>query len=162
MPKNAINSKFALLLIIGIALMLIGIVYLKTTAHAPLPNDLPDTTATAAMAVPDTSLAPDVRPIVTDTVPPARPDTLERDPRPADEAGAEDGYWNGYYDGIAGRELTENDITSGFPTKRERNDYARAYTEGYHRGYAEGSNSRTGGSNSHTEGSSNRAADKIN
>lgn len=143
MPKNYINRKLAFLFIVVIGAILYGIVYLKNNAHVPDEDADADTTAERDnVAIPDTTIAPDLRPAVTDTVVATQPDSVGRDPRPADEAGAEDGYWNGYYDGVAGREMTEHDVSSSFPTREERDTYAINYTEGYSRGYEEGKRSK--------------------
>lgn len=138
--NNYRTAAFAIVMILAVAL----IVYMKTTTGNSGNTDgtgAPDSTS-LPMAVPDTTIAPDVMPSVADSVTPAVLDSLSRDPRPADEAGAEDGYWNGYYDGVAGKEAAEPDVTSNFPTRKEREIYAANYTDGYARGYAEGSSGK--------------------
>jgi hypothetical protein len=145
MKKEYLNRRPVILLLLLVALMLGAIVYLKNNAQIPVSGTLPVDDTLGNMAVPDTTSPADVSPLVGDTVVSAPADTKGRDPRPADEAGEEDGYWTGLYDGTAGRERSEADVESNFPTQRERDSYAASYAEGYRRGYEEGSRHRKRG-----------------
>ena len=130
----------ALLFFLAAVLLFGAIVLLKRGTGTRLPAAASDTVAPAAVARPDTSVTAEVKDIIAapDTVAAAPADSIGRDRRPADEAGAEDGYWDGYHDGIARREPDDGDVSSRFPTARERAAYAENYTENYHRGYREG------------------------
>lgn len=141
--KNINRGLATLLIVIALALVVV-IIFLKS--HAGSTNGEERTTAdTINMAVPDTSLTPDVRVAVApDSTATYQPDTLtvEPDTRPADEAGAEDGYWDGYHDGVAGKEQEHYDASSSFSRQQQRDTYAANYDESYHRGFAEGSRAR--------------------
>lgn len=94
------------------------------------------------VAVPDTTVSPEERPLVAAGEQTTATDSLAtmRDLRPADEAGAEDGYWDGYYDGAEGTGHHERyDEHSNFTSKNARRVYAENYAEGYQIGFAEGS-----------------------
>lgn len=144
MSKHNRTNPRAIIFVLVVILAAAFVVFMKTSTNNPFDRNSADGSAAAGdsaaapMAVPDTTISTDVMPIVSDSVAPAVLDSLSRDPRPADEAGAEDGYWNGYYDGVAGKEAAEPDVTSNFPTRAERDAYAANYTDGYARGYAEG------------------------
>ena len=142
MPKKPVNNRLVLLFVLIAVALIGGVVSLKILTGRT-DSEKSSTSSDSAggsgpVAVPDTSVVPGTLPVVPDTVI-APSDSVGRDPRPADEAGAEDGYWNGYYDGVAGKEMTENDVESKFPTAEQRKTYAENYAEGYARGYAEGS-----------------------
>ncbi len=142
MNKNKMNNRRdAMLLILAAVLITAIAIVLKILS----PKASPDAEPGAPMrptekpvAIPDTTLSPDVSSDAPDSVVPAIPDSIGIDRRPPDEAGAEDGYWNGLYDGIAGQEQTEHDVTSNFPTEEERRIYADNYRESYIQGYQEG------------------------
>lgn len=142
MAKKPVNNRLVLLFLLIAVALIGGVVSLKIMtgrSDSEKQGDSSDAVdSNGRVAVPDTSVAPGTLPVVPDTVT-APSDSVGRDPRPADEAGAEDGYWNGYYDGVAGKEMTENDVESNFPTPEQRKTYAENYAEGYARGYAEGS-----------------------
>lgn len=130
MKRQGINRKSALVFLLLFVATCAVILYFKAAS---------DKAAQGSAASPSIKNAgPMARPDIADTAHIAAPDTLERDPRPADEAGAEDGYWDGYYDGVAGKPMNEHDTSSNFPTSEERQTYASNYSEGYKRGYAEG------------------------
>lgn len=146
MNKSGNNRQKALLFLIFFVATCAAIFYFKTASDNPV-SDVGkgnDAAASGPMAKPDTTVSSDIRQDITDSVSIAAPDTLERDTRPADEAGAEDGYWDGYYDGTAGRPMNEHDTSSNFPTQKERQVYAENYSEGYKRGYAEGNTGKSG------------------
>lgn len=94
----------------------------------------------AQVAVPDTTVAPDVLSVSPDTVVTSvLPDTiLGKDPRDPFEAGYEDGYLNGCDDGAMGQEKATYDDSSTFHAPDDRADYARGYREGYTKGYDDG------------------------
>lgn len=143
MNKNTFeNRRGVALFLLAAALIVAVIIYFKTQApmaeHATPPNAVPQHEG-PTVAVPDTSLSPELGNDAPDSIVPAVPDSIGVDNRPPDEAGAEDGYWNGYHDGVAGVELTEHDVTSNFPTEEERRTYAENYREGYLQGFREGS-----------------------
>lgn len=142
--KKNINPRLALLLILVAVALVALIIFLKTRTGAANGQDGQDSTA-VNVAVPDTSLAPDVREVVApDSTVTSVPDTLsvEADTRPADEAGAEDGYWDGYHDGVAGTEQSRYDTSSNYNRPAQRDLYASNYEESYSRGYAEGSRAK--------------------
>lgn len=144
MPKKNISPRLALLLIFVAVALIALIIFLKTRTGAASGQDAADSTA-VNIAVPDTSLTPDVREVVApDSTVTYQPDTLsvEADTRPADEAGAEDGYWDGYHDGVAGTEQSRYDTSSSYNRQQQRDLYASNYEESYHRGYAEGSRAK--------------------
>lgn len=142
MPKRQVNNRLVLLFLLIAAALIGGVVSLKIlTGRTDSDGSAASSDSSGGngpVAVPDTSVAPGTLPAVPDTVT-APSDSVGRDPRPADEAGAEDGYWNGYYDGVAGKEMTQGDVESKFPTAEQRKVYAENYAEGYERGYEEGS-----------------------
>lgn len=136
------NRRGAALLLLGALLIIAVIIFLKTQTPQAQPSpQMPadSTTSKPSIAVPDTTLSPDVQEDTHDNVAPAAPDSIGADPRSPDEAGAEDGYWNGLYDGIAGQEQAGQDVTSNFPTEEERRIYAENYRESYIQGFREGS-----------------------
>lgn len=142
--KKNINPRLALLLILVAVALVALIIFLKTRTGAANGQGGQDSTA-VNVAVPDTSLAPDVREVVApDSTVTCQPDTLsvEADTRPADEAGAEDGYWDGYHDGVAGTEQSRYDTSSNYNRPAQRDLYATNYEESYSRGYAEGSRAK--------------------
>ena len=128
MSQNNISKRQVILYVVTAALIIAAIIALKiltgqpgTDDSLPLPDNVP-----ANIVRPDTTL--------TETA-----DLVGRDTRQAAEAGAEDGYWNGYHDGAAGNDdRNEYDETSDFPTEAERARYAENYREGYERGFREG------------------------
>lgn len=95
------------------------------------------------VAVPDTTLPSSVK---SDSVAyggnaaQLLPDSLlvEKDRRPAYEAGYEDGYLAGLDDGAASAPQASYDETSTFPTAAERSRYAEGYREGYAEGFENG------------------------
>ena len=95
------------LFIVGCLLVVCGIVYMKRTStgqkllSAPLPSD----TASRHIAIPDTTIAPDLLPPTADSLDfSVLPDTLlGKDKRDPYEAGYEDGYGAGCDDGAAER-----------------------------------------------------------
>lgn len=140
MKRQGINRKSALVFLLLFVATCAVILYFKAASDKAAQGSAanPSLKNVGPMARPDTTVTSDVRSDIADTAHIAAPDTLERDPRPADEAGAEDGYWDGYYDGVAGKPMNEHDTSSNFPTSEERQTYASNYSEGYKRGYAEG------------------------
>ena len=138
--ENLTRLALAFLIIIP---AITAIIYLKSNAGEE-PDNATNSTRTATkkgqIAVPDTTIAPEERPIVSAGEKIARPDSAkaERDLRSAAEAGAEDGYWDGYYDGAEGAgQNGRYDETGDFITATAREAYARNYREGYENGYKE-------------------------
>ncbi len=143
MQNSSQNRLPAVLIIIAAVLTVAAIIFFKSSTPKPVGSDSGNSKSSGPVAVPDTSLAKDAAiPTPADTFAAAPTDSIGRDRRPADEAGAEDGYWAGYYDGVDGVERAENDLVSTFPSARERQAYADNYKEGYARGYEEGRASR--------------------
>ncbi len=140
MAQNNPNRKTTIIIVLFTIALLSVTLYLKIGTDTSREAENPmDTRATPAIAVPDTTTPPEAKEFSEpETSAPAPADSIERDPRPADEAGAEDGYWNGYYDGTARRKPSPDDVSSTFPTRNEREIYAKNYTEGYRKGYEEG------------------------
>ena len=90
------------------------------------------------VAVPDTSTTVEYTSIVEDTtVYVAASDSVGVDTRPAMEAGDEDGYWDGWYDGAEKKEKQRYDESSAFASKEDKATYAKYYREGYEKGYKE-------------------------
>jgi len=147
--KKNTPSRLQTFLVIGCCLLcIVGIVFLKRASDTRSPayakalskamqaEEKADSVRN--MAVPDTVGDASVLPIVTETLPPALPDSVGKDMRPASNAGHEDGYLAGMYDGKQGAHLAGFDDTNTFPTEAEQKAYADAYHEGYEHGYAEG------------------------
>lgn len=141
MSQNNISKRQVILYVVTAALIIAAIIALKiltgqpgTDDSLPLPDNVP-----ANIVRPDTTLTETPMPEQPDTTATATTDLVGRDTRQAAEAGAEDGYWNGYHDGAAGNDdRNEYDETSDFPTEAERARYAENYREGYERGFREG------------------------
>lgn len=118
-----------------------GIIFLKRTSveqrgHSSGWNNAPS----AQVAVPDTTVSPDVLPVTPDTVAPSvLPDTiLGKDTRDPFEAGYEDGYLSGCDDGAMEQEQASYDDSNTFRSATARQEYVRGYREGYAKGYDDG------------------------
>ena len=135
------NRWRAVSIVLFCLLVVIGIIYMK---HASGEQKLlvPSGTSDTAhqVAVPDTTIAPEVMPQTSDTVQPTQlPDTiLGRDTRSPYEAGYDDGYAAGCDDGAAKADHATYDETNNFATKPEQQNYVRGYREGYAKGYDNG------------------------
>lgn len=141
MSQNNISKKQVILYAVTATLIIAAIIALKIRTGQSASGDCPSPgkAVPANIARPDTTLTETAIPEQPDTTPAAATDLVGRDTRQAAEAGAEDGYWNGYHDGAAGNDdRNEYDETSDFPTAAERTRYAENYREGYERGYREG------------------------
>lgn len=140
MSQNNLHKRQVILFAATMAIIITVIISLKIlTSQSSAPN-IPQRSIPAKdnIATPDTTTSETTIPDISDTTIQAASELVGRDTRPADEAGAEDGYWNGYHDGATGGTRNEYDDTSDFPTAAERSTYAENYHEGYERGYREG------------------------
>lgn len=141
MSQNNISKRQAILFAVTMAIIIAAIIALKILTGPAETNDgdAKEADVPANVVKPDTTLTEAPLPEQPDTAARSTDDMVGRDSRQAAEAGAEDGYWNGYHDGAAGNEThTEYDETSDFPTEAERARYAENYREGYERGFKEG------------------------
>jgi len=139
--NNGAMRHFIWAIVVGIA-MTVVIVFSKSASTA---NEVAAPAVPAGnpeMAVPDTTISPDVLPAEPETILVAMPDTIGKDKRPAAEAGYEDGYLSGMDDGATGNERATYDETNSFPTQRERDAYVENYRKGYADGLEDGKNGR--------------------
>lgn len=139
-PKSP-NRWRAVSIVLFCLLVVIGIIYMKHSSGEQkllVPSGTSDTAH--QVAVPDTTIAPEVMPQTSDTVQPTQlPDTiLGRDTRSPYEAGYDDGYAAGCDDGAAKADHATYDETNNFATKPEQQNYVRGYREGYAKGYDNG------------------------
>lgn len=134
----ALFVLFCLLIVGGIIFMKRSSTEQRTTNQ---PNSSPD--SHGQMAVPDTTVSPDVLPVTPETVVTyVLADTLlGKDKRDPYEAGYEDGYLNGCDDGATGNEKASFDESNNFRNKKDRDAYVKGYNEGYEKGVEDG---RTG------------------
>ena len=135
------NRWRAVSIVLFCLLVVIGIIYMKHSSGEQkllVPSGTSDTAH--QVAVPDTTIAPEVMPQTSATVQPTQlPDTiLGRDPRSPYEAGYDDGYAAGCVDGAAKADHATYDETNNFATKPEQQNYVRGYREGYAKGYDNG------------------------
>ena len=135
------NRWRAVSIVLFCLLVVIGIIYMKHSSGEQkllVPSGTSDTAH--QVAVPDTTIAPEVMPLYSDTVQPTQlPDTiLGRDTRSPYEAGYDDGYAAGCDDGAAKADHATYDETNNFATKPEQQNYVRGYREGYAKGYDNG------------------------
>lgn len=142
------------LLIIGLPTLaliaIIGFMKLKSDEHMPAsvlaavkaPTSsaptVPEDTAKAPIAIPDTTIDQTILPVIPDTLPAAPPDSVGVDERSPLTAGHEDGHLAGAYDRGAGNEYgISYDDTNTYPTPAEQHAYSDGYREGYAVGYRE-------------------------
>lgn len=135
------NRWRAVSIVLFCLLVVIGIIYMKHSSGEQkllVPSGASDTAH--QVAVPDTTIAPEVMLQTSDTVQPTQlPDTiLGRDIRSPYEAGYDDGYAAGCDDGAAKADHATYDETNNFATKPEQQNYVRGYREGYAKGYDNG------------------------
>ena len=135
------NRWRAVSIVLFCLLVVIGIIYMKHSSGEQkllVPSGTSDTAH--QVAVPDTTIAPEVMPQASDTVQSTQlPDTiLGRDTRSPYEAGYDDGYAAGCDDGAAKADHATYDETNNFATKPEQQNYVRGYREGYAKGYDNG------------------------
>ena len=135
------NRWRAVSIVLFCLLVVIGIIYMKHSSGEQkllVPSGTSDTAH--QVAVPDTTIAPEVMPQTSDPVPPTQlPATiLGRDTRSPYEAGYDDGYAAGCDDGAAKADHATYDETNNFATKPEQQNYVRGYREGYAKGYDNG------------------------
>ena len=140
------NRWRVILFIIGCLLVVCGIVYMKksSTGQKLLSTPLQADTTSRRIAIPDTTVAPDLLPPTADSLDfSVLPDTLlGKDKRNPYEAGYEDGYGAGCDDGAVGTHRASYDETSNFHTQVEKQNYTKGYREGYAKGYDDGSNGK--------------------
>ena len=120
-------------------------VYFKLTANDSIDEEktkLNQIDTTQDIAIPNTTIAPDVLPVVEETIAVSVPDSMGTDRRPPLEAGDEDGYWDGWYDGAETGERLRYDESSRFRTTQDRETYAASYREGYEKGFEEAKSKR--------------------
>ena len=95
------------------------------------------------VAIPDTTTTTDFPVVEEDTTVYVAPnDSVGVDTRPAMEAGDEDGYWDGWYDGAEKKKKQRYDESSAFSLKEDKDTYAKYYREGYEKGYREAASGR--------------------
>lgn len=136
------NNGRSVLISLFIAVPIVAaIIYFKLNADDGVDESIPVTEEKVIqkkVAVPDTTTAVEYTSIVEDTmVYVAAGDSVGIDTRPAMEAGDEDGYWDGWYDGAEKKNKLRYDESSAFPSKEDKETYARYYREGYEKGYKE-------------------------
>ena len=120
-------------------LVVFVIVYFKMNADEQM-NGMSE--ENLPVAIPDTSSTLDlfVEEYTEDTLVPA--ENLGTDTRSAMEAGDEDGYWDGWYDGAETGKRSRYDEISNFSSATDRQIYAENYREGYEKGFAESMKSK--------------------
>ena len=136
--NNGRNALVALLFAIPIVAV---IVYFKLNTDDGVEETLlepKDNVTVQKVAVPDTSTTVEYTSIVEDTtVYIAANDSVGIDTRPAMEAGDEDGYWDGWYDGAEQKNKQRYDEGCAFASQEDKDTYAKYYREGYEKGYKE-------------------------
>lgn len=123
-------------------LIVVGIIYMKRTSGEQRQLVAPSTLESSPhqVAIPDTTVAPDVLQQAPDTVQTSQlSDTLlGKDKRNPYEAGYDDGYAAGCDDGAAATERATYDDSNSFTSTTEKQQYVRGYREGYAKGYEDG------------------------
>ncbi|MDD7079390.1 MAG: hypothetical protein PUI06_01370 [Prevotella sp.] len=141
LPQTENRWKVVSILLFCI-LIVIGIIYMKHTSGEQRQLVAPGgaDTSSQQIAVPDTTVDPDILPSTSDTVQASQlSDTLlGKDKRNPYEAGYDDGYAVGCDDGAASTEHANYDDTNSFSTSAEKQQYVRGYREGYAKGYDDG------------------------
>lgn len=142
--NNGSNVLIALLIAVPIVAV---IIYFKLNADDGVEEDALKTENTQSaikVAVPDTTTTVEYSTVVEDTtVYVATSDSVGVDTRPAMEAGDEDGYWDGWYDGADLKEKQRYDESSAYASAEDRETYAQYYREGYEKGYKEAASQQT-------------------
>lgn len=137
--RDANNNSPALwVLLVGIPIVA-AIVYFKLAADEVTVGPVPAGEERLQVAVPDTSTTAEIQAEDADAYaePVAPSDSVGVDTRPPMEAGDEDGYWDGWYDGAETGERLRYDDKSGFASEQDRKTYAENYREGYEKGFSE-------------------------
>lgn len=141
LPQTENRWKVVSILLFCI-LIVIGIIYMKHTSGEQRQLVAPGSVDTSSqqIAVPDTTIDPDILPATPDTVQASQlSDTLlGKDKRSPYEAGYDDGYATGCDDGAASTDHANYDDTNSFATSAEKQQYVRGYREGYAKGYDDG------------------------
>lgn len=140
--NNPNNRTRTIVVLILSVLLIAGIVYMKHSQNEQKQYaGMRGTDSThQQVAIPDTTIDPDVLPPLPDTIQPAHlPDTiLGKDTRNPYEAGYDDGYATGCDDGAAGTNKASYDETNSFSTNTEKQNYVNGYREGYAKGFEDG------------------------
>lgn len=120
-------------------LVVAAIVYfkIKSDEASLVHQQLKENHLTENIAVPDTTVATDALVLPDESISIAVPDSVGIDTRPAMEAGDEDGYWDGWYDGAETMERQRYDESCNFSSPSDRQVYAQSYREGYEKGFEE-------------------------
>lgn len=128
-----------------IFVVLIGYLKLKSDERSPIAPQIiaaaegtkESDTLSLPIAIPDTTIAHDVLPILPDTLPAAPADSIGVDERLPLTAGREDGFLAGAYDRSHNWEYgISYDDTNTFPTHEEQASYSEGYRDGYAEGYS--------------------------
>ena len=138
------TNRGRMVIVVILCLLAVGAtIYLKTSSgeaknlHAAGEQD----SAAMGIAVPDTTVDPNIIPSEPDTMPSSvLPDTiLGRDKREPYEAGYEDGYSAGCDDGASHANRASYDEESSYQKAADRQKYVSGYREGYGKGFEDGS-----------------------
>lgn len=137
------GSSVLLAILIGIPIIA-AIIYFKLNAEDDLEVEPSRVVKEQEIAVPDTTTTTEITSVVEDTVSyVAVSDSVGVDTRPAMEAGDEDGYWDGWYDGAENKKNERYDESCAFITKEDKDTYAEYYREGYEKGFKEALSKRS-------------------
>lgn len=139
------NKPLQVVLFALICLMIVGgIIFMKSSSSEQRALNMSGKSSDphSQVAVPDTTVSPDVMPITPDTVVTyVLADTLlGKDKRDPYEAGYEDGYLNGCDDGATGLERASFDESNNYHSQADREAYVKGYNEGYVKGVDDGRN----------------------
>ena len=136
MKKNILLALLCLAAVVTIILLKIGDTggthANKAAAKRTVPVAVPDTTLPSSVKSDSAAYGGNAAQLLPDSL------LVEKDRRPAYEAGYEDGYLAGLDDGAASAPQASYDETSTFPSAAERNRYAEGYREGYAEGFENG------------------------
>lgn len=136
MKKNILLAVLCLVAVVTIILLKIGDTggthAGKAAAKRAVPVAVPDTTLPSSVKSDSATYGTHAAQLLPDSL------LLEKDRRPAYEAGYEDGYLAGLDDGAASAPQASYDETSTFPSAAERKRYAEGYREGYAEGLENG------------------------
>ena len=136
--NNAGRVLIALLVAVPV---IAAIVYFKIEADDGVtedPIDMFEEIEEYDIAVPDTTITAEITPVEEETIVyVATNDSVGVDTRPAMEAGDEDGYWDGWYDGADKKKKQRYDESCAYSSTTDKDTYAKYYREGYEKGYRE-------------------------
>ena len=142
------NNGGSVLIALLIAIPVIAvIIYFKLNTDDGVDENLPDAVERVKaqkVAIPDTTTAAEFTSVVEDTtVYVTSSDSVGVDTRPVMDAGDEDGYWDGWYDGAEEKKRQRYDEGSAFASQEDKETYAKYYREGYEKGYNEAVSKRS-------------------